>query len=183
MFLAKEVERGIRFVQIMHGSWDDHTELLKNLKKNCDITDKPVAALLRLKQRGLLDTTLVIWGARRPHSMVQSNDPEKGGAGRDHHPFAYSMWLAGGGIKGGQSVGQSDEFGLNVVEDKVPIHDLQATILHCLGLNHEKLTYRYLGRDFRLTDVEGVIVRLPGRFSPPVSVGGSGCSPSRCACV
>jgi hypothetical protein len=160
LLARRMVERGIRFVQIMHGCWDDHTQLLKNLKVNCDITDKPVAALLKdLKQRGLLDTTLVIWGGefgRTP--MVQANDPEKGGAGRDHHPFAYSMWLAGGGIKGGQIVGQSDDFGLNVVEDKVPIHDLQATILHCLGLNHEKLTYRYLGRDFRLTDVEGKVV-------------------------
>jgi hypothetical protein len=160
LLARRMVERGVRFVQLMHGSWDDHNQLIKNLKTNCDITDKPVGALLKdLKQRGLLGSTLVIWGGefgRTP--MVQSNDPEKGGAGRDHHPFAYSMWVAGGGIKGGQVVGKTDEFGLNVIEDKVPIHDLQATILHCLGLNHERLTYRYLGRDFRLTDVEGKVV-------------------------
>jgi hypothetical protein len=160
LLARRMVERGVRFVQLMHGSWDDHSQLIKNLKTNCDITDKPVAALVKdLKQRGLLDSTLVVWGGefgRTP--LVQSNDPEKGGAGRDHHPFAYTMWLTGGGVKPGQVVGKTDEFGLNVVEDKVHLHDLQATILHCLGLNHEKLTYRYLGRDFRLTDVEGKVV-------------------------
>ena len=120
-----------------------------------------MAALIKdLKQRGLLENTLVVWGGefgRTP--MVQSNDPEKGGAGRDHHPFAYTMLLAGGGIKAGQVIGKTDELGLNVIEDKVAIHDLQATILHCLGLDHERLIYRYLGRDFRLTDVEGNVVR------------------------
>lgn len=161
LLARRMVERGVRFVQLMHGSWDDHNQLVKNLKKNCEITDQPVAALLAdLKRRGLLDTTLVIWGGefgRTP--MVQSNDPEQGSAGRDHHPFAYTIWLAGGGIKPGQVIGKTDAFGLNVVEDKVFIHDLQATVLHCLGLNHERLTYRYLGRDFRLTDVEGNVVK------------------------
>jgi hypothetical protein len=161
LLARRMVESGVRFVQLMHGTWDDHTQLISNLKKNCDITDQPVAALIKdLKQRGLLESTLVIWGGefgRTP--MVQSNDPEKDSAGRDHHPFAYSMWLSGGGIKSGLVVGKTDEFGLNVIEDKIPIHDLQATILHCLGLNHERLTYRYLGRDFRLTDVEGTVVR------------------------
>jgi hypothetical protein len=161
LLARRMVERGVRFVQLMHGSWDDHNELIKKLKKNCEITDQPVAALLKdLKQRGMLETTLVIWGGefgRTP--MVQSSDSEKEGVGRDHHPYAYSLWVAGGGIRGGQVIGKTDEFGVNVVEDKIPVHDLQATILHCLGLKHDRLTYRYLGRDFRLTDVEGQVVR------------------------
>ena len=154
------VERGVRFVQLMHGDWDQHTNLLKNLKKNCDIVDQPIAALLKdLKQRGLLDSTLVIWGGefgRTP--LVQSNDPSEGGEGRDHHPSAFSMWMAGGGIKSGQVVGRTDDLGLRIVEDKIHIHDLHATILHCLGLDHERLTFRHMGRDFRLTDVAGEVV-------------------------
>jgi len=155
------VERGVRFVQLMHGSWDDHNELEKNLKRNCGITDQPTAALIKdLKQRGLLDSTLVIWGGefgRTP--MVQSNNPEKGGEGRDHHPFAFSLWLAGGGIKGGSVIGRTDDLGLKIVEDKIHIHDLHATILYCLGLDHKRLTYRHMGRDFRLTDVAGEVVK------------------------
>ena len=154
------VERGVRFVQLMYGDWDQHTNLLKNLKKNCDVVDQPIAALLRdLKQRGLLDSTLVLWGGefgRTP--MVQSNDPGEGGEGRDHHPSAFSMWMAGGGIKSGQVVGRTDDLGLRIVEDKIHIHDLHATILHCLGLEHERLTFRHMGRDFRLTDVAGEVV-------------------------
>jgi Protein of unknown function (DUF1501) len=161
LLARRMVERGVRFVQLFHASWDDHAELNKNLKKNCDITDQPTGALLKdLKQRGLLDTTLVIWGSefgRTP--LVESRSPVKGSEGRDHHPFAFSIWMAGGGIKGGQVVGKTDDFGLNVVEGKIHVHDLQATILHCLGLNHEKLTYRHQGRDFRLTDVEGKVVQ------------------------
>ena len=154
------VERGVRFVQLMNGDWDQHTNLLKNLKKNCDIVDQPIAALLKdLKQRGLLDSTLVIWGGefgRTP--LVQGNDPSEGGEGRDHHPSAFSMWMAGGGIKSGQVVGRTDDLGLRIVEDKIHIHDLHATILHCLGLEHERLTFRHMGRDFRLTDVAGEVV-------------------------
>ncbi len=154
------VERGVRFVQLMHGDWDQHTNLLKNLKKNCDIVDQPIAALLKdLKQRGLLDSTLVIWGGefgRTP--LVQGNDPSEGGEGRDHHPSAFSMWMAGGGIKSGQVVGRTDDLGLRIVEDKIHIHDLHATILHCLGLKHEQLTFRRMGRDFRLTDVAGEVM-------------------------
>jgi uncharacterized protein DUF1501 len=161
LLARRMVERGVRFVQLFHASWDDHAELNKNLKKNCDITDQPIAALLKdLKQRGLLQSTLVIWGSefgRTP--LVESRSPVKGSEGRDHHPFAFSIWMAGGGIKGGQVVGKTDDFGLNIVEGKVHVHDLQATILHCLGLNHEKLTYRHQGRDFRLTDVEGKVVQ------------------------
>ena len=160
LLARRMIERGVRFVQLFHASWDDHTDLNKNLKKNCDITDQPTAALLKdLKQRGLLDSTLVIWGGefgRTP--MVESRNPEKGREGRDHHPFAFSLWMAGGGITGGQVVGRTDDFGLQIIEDKIHIHDLHATILHCLGLKHERLTFLHQGRDFRLTDVAGEVV-------------------------
>jgi hypothetical protein len=160
LLARRMIERGVRFVQLFHASWDDHTELNTHLKKNCDITDQPAAALIKdLKQRGLLDSTLVIWGSefgRTP--LVESRIPTKGSEGRDHHPFAFSIWATGGGIKGGQVIGQTDEFGLNIVDGKVHVHDLQATLLHCLGFDHEKLTYRHQGRDFRLTDVEGNVV-------------------------
>jgi Protein of unknown function (DUF1501) len=161
LLARRMVERGVRFVMLMHASWDQHTYLNRDLKKNCDITDQPTAALIRdLKQRGLLDSTLVLWGGefgRTPMVEVRnSSDPEN--AGRDHHPFGYSMFMAGGGMKGGTVVGKTDELGFNVVEDKVHVHDLQATILNRLGFDHTKLTYKYMGRDFRLTDVEGRVV-------------------------
>ena len=160
LLARRMVERGVRFVQVMHASWDDHAELVSHLKKNCDITDQPVAALLKdLKQRGLLDSTLVIWAGefgRTP--LVESRSPKKGSEGRDHHPFAFSIWMAGGGIKGGQVVGKTDELGLSVVEDRIHVHDLHATILQCLGFDHEKLTFRHQGRDFRLTDIAGNVV-------------------------
>jgi uncharacterized protein (DUF1501 family) len=162
LLARRMVERGVRFVLLMHASWDDHTQLNKKLKKNCDITDQPTAALLKdLKHRGLLDSTLVIWGGefgRTPMVEIR-NTREEDNAGRDHHPRGYSMWLAGGGIKGGQVIGKTDELGLSIVEDKVHVHDLQATILHCLGFDHTRLTYRHMGRDFRLTDVGGNVVR------------------------
>ena len=149
------VERGVRFVQVFHESWDQHGGLVRDLKNNCQKTDQPSSALVRdLKQRGLLDDTLVIWGGefgRTP--MVQG-----GSDGRDHHPNCFSMWLAGGGTKPGLTLGQSDDFGFNATEDKVHVHDLQATILHLLGFDHTKLTYRFQGRDFRLTDVHGTVV-------------------------
>jgi hypothetical protein len=150
------VERGVRFVQLFHESWDQHSALVKDITTNCHDTDKPSAALVQdLKQRGLLKDTLVLWGGefgRTP--MVQG-----GSDGRDHHPNAFTMWMAGGGIKPGVILGESDELGFNVVKDKVHVHDLQATILHLLGFDHTKLTYRFQGRDFRLTDVEGKIVK------------------------
>jgi uncharacterized protein (DUF1501 family) len=162
LLARRMVERGVRFVMLMHASWDQHTNLNRELKKNCDITDQPAAALIQdLKQRGMLDSTLVIWGGefgRTPMVEIRkANDPEN--AGRDHHPLAYSMWLAGGGIKGGQVVGKTDELGFNITEDKVHIHDLQATVLQTLGFDHTRLTYRYMGRDFRLTDVAGNVVK------------------------
>ena len=162
LLARRMVERGVRFVMLMHASWDQHSNLNRDLKKNCDMTDQPAAALVKdLKQRGMLDSTLVIWGGefgRTPMVEVRkTTDPEN--AGRDHHPLAYSMWLAGGGIKGGQVVGKTDDLGFNITEDKVHIHDLQATVLHTLGFDHTRLTYRYMGRDFRLTDVSGNIVK------------------------
>ncbi|MGE0884070.1 MAG: DUF1501 domain-containing protein [Blastocatellales bacterium] len=149
------VERGVRFVQIYHEAWDQHGSLVRDLTKNCKDTDQASAALIKdLKQRGLLDDTIVIWGGefgRTP--MVQG-----GSDGRDHHPNAFTMWLAGGGIKPGLTLGESDELGFNVVKDRVHVHDLHATLLHQLGFDHEKLTYRFQGRDFRLTDVHGLVV-------------------------
>ncbi len=161
LLARRMVERGVRFVMLMHASWDQHTYLNRELKKNCDITDGPTAALIRdLKQRGLLDSTLVLWGGEfgRTPMVEQRNTSDPENAGRDHHPFGYSMFMAGGGIKGGTVVGKTDELGFNVVEDKVHVHDLQATILNRLGFDHTKLTYKYMGREFRLTDVEGRVV-------------------------
>jgi hypothetical protein len=150
------IERGVRFVQLFHEAWDHHGGLTNGLKTECGKTDKACAALVKdLKQRGLLKDTLVIWGGefgRTP--MVQG-----GNDGRDHHPNCYTMWLAGGGAKPGAVIGASDELGFNAVEDKVHVHDLNATVLHLLGLDHEKLTYRHQGRDFRLTDVHGHVVK------------------------
>ena len=155
LLARRMVERGVRFVQIFHEAWDQHGNLVNDLKKNCLNTDRASAALVRdLKQRGLLEDTLVVWGGefgRTP--MVQG-----GNDGRDHHPNCFSMWLAGGGVKPGVTVGESDEFGFNAVRDKVHVHDLNATVLHLLGFEHNRLTYRFQGRDFRLTDVHGELV-------------------------
>src|SRR5215207_7244939 len=150
------VERGVRFVQIFHEAWDHHGGLTQGLKDQCGKTDQASAALIKdLKRRGLLDDTLVIRGGefgRTP--MVQG-----GNDGRDHHPNAFTMWLAGGGVKRGLTLGASDELGFNAVEDRVHVHDLHATLLHLLGFDHTKLTYRFQGRDFRLTDVFGEVVK------------------------
>jgi hypothetical protein len=158
------VERGVRFVQLYHWGWDSHgtspgDDLLTALPKRCKETDQPAVALLKdLKQRGLLDETLVIWGGE--FGRTPMNEARNGSKflGRDHHPHCFTLWMAGGGIKAGVSHGSTDELGYNVAEDGVHIHDLQATILHCLGLDHTKLTYRFQGRDFRLTDVHGTVV-------------------------
>lgn len=161
LLARRMVERGVRFVQLYHSTWDDHSELNKNLETNCGMTDRPTAALIQdLKRRGLLDETLVVWGAefgRTPMNEVRrGNTPGK--EGRDHHSIAFSMWMAGGGIKSGQIVGATDEFGYNITEDPIHVHDLQATILHCLGIDHTRLTYPHQGRNFRLTDVAGNVV-------------------------
>lgn len=149
------IERGVRFVQLFHEAWDQHGNLTAGVKQNAADTDKASAALVKdLKQRGLLNDTLVVWGGefgRTP--MVQG-----GNDGRDHHNRSYSMWLAGGGIKSGHVHGQTDELGFNVANDPVHVHDLNATLLHLLGLDHLRLTYRFQGRDYRLTDVHGNLV-------------------------
>ncbi|QGJ69049.1 Sulfatase [Planctomycetales bacterium 10988] len=155
------VERGVRFVSLIHASWDHHSGLDDGLAYNCGMADQPIAALLKdLKRRGLLDETLVIWGSEFGRTPLGENRPgRQSNTGRDHHPTAFSVWMAGGGIKGGQVYGETDELGWNVAENPVHINDLHATILHLFGLNHEKLTYRYQGRDFRLTDVAGHVIQ------------------------
>jgi hypothetical protein len=154
------VERGVRFVTIYHEGWDGHSNVAGNVKNNCGKTDQASAALVQdLAQRGMLDETLVVWGGefgRTP--MVEASAVLGRSQGRDHHPNAFTMWLAGGGIQGGVTYGETDELGFHVARDEVHVHDLQATILHCLGLDHERLTFRFQGRDFRLTDVHGHVV-------------------------
>jgi uncharacterized protein (DUF1501 family) len=155
------IERGVRFVTLFHETWDHHTDVAGGLKTQCGLTDRPAAALIKdLKRRGLLDDTLVIWGGefgRTP--MVESNVALGRLNGRDHHPQSFTVWLAGGGIKPGITIGQNDDLGFHVVEDPIHVHDLQATLLHLLGLDHERLTFTYQGRQFRLTDVFGKVVK------------------------
>lgn len=160
LLARRMVERGVRFVQVYSGgnegpkAWDAHDDLKKNHDLHCAETDLPIAGLITdLKQRGLLDSTLIVWGGGFGRT------PFAEGKGRDHHAKAFSMWLAGGGIKGGTTYGETDEFGYNVAKDAVSIPDLHATCLHLMGLDHTKLTYRFQGRDFRLTDVSGNVLR------------------------
>lgn len=162
LIARRMVERGVRFVQIYSGgmenerSWDGHKDIVKNHGGFAAETDQPVAALLSdLDQRGLLDSTLVIWGGEFGRLPIV----QKGGTGRDHNPHAFTTWFAGGGVRGGTRYGETDEIGLNAVVNRVSIHDLHATILHLLGMDHERLTFRYSGRDFRLTDVAGRVVK------------------------
>ena len=154
-------ERGVRFIQLMHAGWDQHRNLNHQLKIQCMDTDAPSAALVKdLKQRGLLEDTLVIWGGefgRTP--FLQGKIEDKANWGRDHHPYVFSLWMAGGGVKPGFSYGSSDEFGFNPAENPVHVHDFQATILHLLGIDHERLTFKHQGRRYRLTDVHGHVVR------------------------
>ena len=154
-------EKGVRFVQLMHAGWDQHGNLPTQLAVQCRDTDQPSAALVKdLKQRGLLDETLVIWGGEFGRtSFCQGDINNKKAHGRDHHPRNFCLWMAGGGIKGGANYGKSDDFSYNVAEKPVHVHDLQATTLHLLGIEHEKLTYKFQGRDFRLTDVHGKVVK------------------------
>ena len=152
------VERGVRFVQLYDRGWDSHTDMDREHRRQCGAADQPIAALIAdLKQRGLLDDTLVIWGGefgRTPVAQVMGKT-----WGRDHHPHGFTMWMAGGGMKPGLTYGATDEFGYHAVENKVHVHDLHATILHQLGIDHKRLTFRSQGRDFRLTDVHGHVVR------------------------
>ena len=148
------VERGVRFVNIYHEGWDAHTDVAGNVRNNCQATDRASAALvLDLKRRGLLDETLVIWGGEFGRTPMAQED------GRDHHIKGFSIWLAGGGIRGGITHGATDELGYLAVEDVVAVPDLHATMLYLLGIDHTKLTFKLLGRDFRLTDVHGEVVK------------------------
>jgi hypothetical protein len=155
------VERGVRFVNVYHASWDHHSLLEPELAFNCEMADQPVAALIKdLKRRGMLDETLVVWGSefgRTPLAENRAGDPDAN-TGRDHHPFAFSVFLAGGGVKGGRVIGETDELGWAPISDPIHINDFHATILQLFGLDHERLTYRFQGRDFRLTDVAGKVV-------------------------
>ncbi|MCL6266194.1 DUF1501 domain-containing protein [Flagellimonas myxillae] len=159
--LARKLsESGVRFVQLYHQGWDQHGNLVEEMSGQAKDVDQASAALIKdLKQRGLLDETLVIWGGEFGRTNYCQGKLTEDNYGRDHHPKCYSIWMAGGGVKGGLSYGETDEFGYNIIKDPVHVHDLQATIMHLMGLDHEKLTYKYLGRRFRLTDVHGHVVK------------------------
>jgi hypothetical protein len=153
-------ERGVRFIQLYHRGWDQHGNLPNQIRVQCKDTDQASAALVQdLKQRGLLDETLVVWGGEFGRTTYSQGALTKDNYGRDHHGRCYSIWMAGGGIKGGLSYGETDDYCYNIVRDGVHVHDFNATLLHLLGIDHTKLTYRFQGRDFRLTDVHGNIVR------------------------
>jgi len=154
------VERGVRAVQILHRGWDQHGNLPKEIGNQCKDTDQPTAALLAdLKRLGLLESTLVVWGGEFGRTVYSQGGITKDSYGRDHHPRCFSMWMAGGGCNAGTVYGETDDFSYNIVKDGVHVHDLNATILHCLGIDHTRLTFRYQGRDYRLTDVHGEVVK------------------------
>jgi hypothetical protein len=161
LLARRMIERGVRFVNIYHEGWDAHSDVAGNVKNNCAKTDQASAALvLDLKRRGLLDDTLVVWGGEFGRTPMVETNPSLGRAlGRDHHPQAFTIWMAGGGIRPGMSYGATDDLGFHVVENPVHVHDVQATILHALGFDHERLTYHQAGRDYRLTDVHGKVVK------------------------
>jgi hypothetical protein len=153
-------ERGVRFIQLYHMGWDHHTDLPSQLRAQCHDTDQPSAALVTdLKQRGLLDDTLIIWGGEFGRTIYSQGQLTATNYGRDHHPRCFTIWMAGGGIKPGMTLGETDDFSYNITKDPVEVFDLNATILHLLGVDHTKLTYRFQGRDFRLTDVSGKVVK------------------------
>lgn len=161
LLARRMAERGVRFIQLYHAGWDHHSNVEGGLKSQCKTTDQGCAALVKdLKQRGMLDETLVVWGGefgRTP--MVESSAALGRSLGRDHHPQAFTMWMAGGGIRSGQTIGKTDDLGFHPVEDPVHVHDIQATILHQLGIDHERLTFTYAGRPFRLTDIHGNVIK------------------------
>ena len=153
-------ERDVRFIQLVHRDWDHHANLPDEIRKQAKNTDQASAALISdLKQRGMLEDTLIIWGGEFGRTSYSQGEITKTSFGRDHHPRCFSIWMAGGGIKGGQTLGKTDDFAYNIAEDGVHVHDFHATMLHCLGIDHEKLTYRFEGRDYRLTDVAGKVVK------------------------
>jgi len=162
------IERGVRFVNVFHEGWDAHSDVAGNVKNNCNKTDQASAALvLDLKRRGLLDDTLVIWGGEFGRTPMVETNPALGRAlGRDHHPQAFSMWLAGGGIQPGMTYGATDDLGFHIAENPVDVYDIQATIMHCLGFDHERLTYHHAGRDYRLTDVFGKPIKAILKTAP-----------------
>ena len=152
-------ERGVRFIQLYHRGWDQHNDLPRDIALQCKDVDQASAALiLDLKQRGLLDDTLVVWGGEFGRTVYCQGKLTETNYGRDHHPRCFTMWMAGGGIKRGVTIGETDDYCYNVVQDPVHVHDLQATMLHCLGIDHKRLTYKFQGRHFRLTDVSGEVV-------------------------
>jgi uncharacterized protein (DUF1501 family) len=152
-------ERGVRFIQLFHRGWDQHTNLPKQIRGQCRDTDQPSAALVYdLKQRGLLEDTLVVWGGEFGRTVYCQGKLTAEDYGRDHHPRCFTIWLAGGGARGGTTYGETDDYCYNIVKDAVHVHDLNATILHCLGIDHKRLTFKFQGRDFRLTDVHGNVV-------------------------
>jgi hypothetical protein len=154
------IESGVQFVQLYHQGWDQHGGLPKGIKRQCQETDQPSAALVNdLKQRGLLEDTLVVWSGEFGRTNYCQGKLTANDFGRDHHPRCFTMWMAGGGVKPGMSYGTTDDYSYNIVEDKVHIHDLQATLMHLLGIDHERLTYRHQGRRYRLTDVHGEVVK------------------------
>jgi uncharacterized protein (DUF1501 family) len=154
------LEKDVRFVQLYHQGWDHHDGLPKNMERQCRQIDQPTAALLTdLGRRGLLEDTLVVWGGEFGRTVYSQGRISKEGYGRDHHPRCFTMWMAGAGVKKGFGFGQTDDFSYNIVRDPVSVHDLQATMLHLMGIDHEQLTYRFQGRRFRLTDVHGSVVR------------------------
>ena len=160
LLARRMAERDVRFIQVFIRGWDQHGDLPRDLPLQCRDVDQASAALITdLKQRGMLDDTLVVWGGEFGRTTYCQGALTRENYGRDHHPRCFSVWLAGGGIRPGTVYGQTDDFSYNVVDKPVHIHDLNATILHCLGIDHERLTYRYQGRDFRLTDVHGEIVK------------------------
>ena len=159
LLARRMAERGVRFIQLYKRGWDQHNDLPRDLALQCKAVDQPSAALVQdLKQRGLLDDTLVIWGGEFGRTVYCQGKLTDTNYGRDHHPRCFTMWLAGGGIRRGVTLGETDDYCYNVVKDPVHVHDIQATILHCLGIDHRRLTYRFQGRDFRLTDVDGEVV-------------------------
>jgi hypothetical protein len=152
-------ERGVRFVQLFHRGWDQHTNLPKQIRGQCHDTDRPAAALVTdLKRRGLLEDTLVVWGGEFGRTVYCQGTLTAEDYGRDHHPRCFSIWLAGGGIRPGQSFGATDEFSYNIASSPVHVHDLHATLLHCLGIDHTRLTFKFQGRHHRLTDVHGRVI-------------------------
>jgi hypothetical protein len=160
LLARRMAERGVRFIQLYHRDWDHHGGLPKGLPKQCQLTDQASAGLvLDLKQRGMLDDTLVIWGGEFGRTVYCQGRLTKDDYGRDHHPRCFTVWLAGGGVQPGVSFGATDDYSYNITADPVHVHDLQATILHCLGVDHTKLTYKFQGRNFRLTDVHGHVVK------------------------